>query len=53
MAAFEDILKESVQIMFESISEDSSGKQIATLTKNQAFHKVLMQKVNERYKDVK
>lgn len=53
MAAFDDIFKESVQIMSESIAEDTSGKQIATLTKSQAFHKVLIQKVNARYKDDK
>lgn len=47
--AFDDIFRESVQIMFKCLTEDSSGKQIATLTKSQAFHKALIQKVNERY----
>lgn len=50
MDDFDDIFKESVQIMYESILQDKSGKQVATLTKNAAFHKVLMQKVNQRYK---
>ncbi|KZB89837.1 hypothetical protein A2U94_19375 [Bacillus sp. VT 712] len=49
-AVFDEIFKESVQIMYESLLEDKSGKQIATLTKSQAFHKILIQKVNERYK---
>jgi hypothetical protein len=47
--AFDDIYKESVQIMYETLSEDTTGKQVATLTKNQAFHKTLIQKVNEKY----
>ncbi|TYS46790.1 AIPR family protein [Bacillus infantis] len=49
--AFDDIFKESVQIMYECLSEDSSGKQVATLTKSQAFHKALIQKVNHRYEE--
>lgn len=53
LIAFDEIFKESVQIMFESLTEDSSGKQVATLTKSQAFHKSLIQKVNERYKTTK
>ncbi|MBU8589213.1 AIPR family protein [Priestia megaterium] len=53
MADFDVIFKESINIMFESITEDSSGKQVATLTKNQAFHKSLIQKVNAKYVKVK
>ncbi|UFU00168.1 AIPR family protein [Radiobacillus kanasensis] len=53
LASFDEIFKESVQLMYEGIKEDKTGKQIATLTKSQAFHKVLMQKVNERYKSGK
>lgn len=49
MDEFDSIFKESINIMFECNSEDTSGKQIATLTKSQAFHKALIQKVNRKY----
>ncbi|WP_283154130.1 AIPR family protein [Guptibacillus hwajinpoensis] len=46
---FDNIFKESVNIMYECILEDSSGKQTATLTKSLAFHKALLKKVNQKY----
>lgn len=44
---FDSLFKKSINIMKECMSEDITGKQVATLTKNQAFHKELMRKVNE------
>lgn len=46
---FDDIFKESIQIMYSTIKEDKSGKQIATLTKSREFHKKLVRKVNQKY----
>lgn len=46
---FDEIFKESIQIMYAAIKQDKSGKQIATLTKSRDFHKKLVQKVNQKY----